>query len=577
MRLRKIKFKQWSGFATLCGFIMLTACARMPGRTGANAAMRQPLATLELPANPATQDAAARVLAGEFALQHGDATTAATDYADAAMTSNDPKIAQRAVELNLAVHDESRTQALIKRWQALGVDRHGLAEARAQLAMLQGHRDEAEKQFSILLDSGKLDDWRAFGRALVEARDPALAGMLLESLAPTSRLPSDEKLWVAFSQLGEKLGRHAYAQKLADAAVRRFGGSTSLLWDAQLKLAAGDRQGAGTLFAHALSKNPEDTQLRMAYAAMLDADKDDAGAQRVLAAGPQDAQTWAARVAYAARANDKPQLARLYAQLKQAPANVRDDSDFLLGQLAELLGRDSEALAWYGQVSDDDEHAFEAKARSAVLIDKAGQHEKAHAIAHRLQQDYADDPDHLRGAYQLDAELYARDNRNAQAIDAYSRGLHALPDDTGLLYGRALTEAGADDTAAAIADLRRVLALKPEDAEAMNALGYTLADSGQHLDEAQDLLKRALAAKPDEPAIVDSWGWLQYRLGHLDDAEKALRRAWEKSKDADIGVHLGEVLWKRGDRAGARAVFAQVRKLDPDNKDLHAALERLHP
>jgi len=119
--------------------------------------------------------------------------------------------------------------------------------------------------------------------------------------------------------------------------------------------------------------------------------------------------------------------------------------------------------------------------------------------------------------------------------------------------------------------------LKPDDVEAMNALGYTLADSNQDLDEATRLLAKALKAKPQEPAIIDSWGWLQYRLGHLDEAEKNLQRAWDKSKDADIGVHLGEVLWKRGDRAGAKAVFVQVRKLDPDNKDLRAAMKRLQP
>jgi Flp pilus assembly protein TadD len=155
--------------------------------------------------------------------------------------------------------------------------------------------------------------------------------------------------------------------------------------------------------------------------------------------------------------------------------------------------------------------------------------------------------------------------------------LHALPHDTQLLYGRALSEAEINNTAAAVVDLRRVLELKPDDVEAMNALGYTLADSNEHLDEATQLLRKALAAKPEEPAIIDSWGWLQYRLGHLDEAEKTLRRAWDKSKDADIGVHLGEVLWKRGDTSGAKAVFAKVRKLDPDNKALRAATQRLKP
>ncbi|MEO7148931.1 MAG: tetratricopeptide repeat protein [Rhodanobacteraceae bacterium] len=578
--MQDVKFKQKRALraaVTLAGIAALTACAQIPRHETANARMQQPLAELHLPTNPARQDAAALTLAAEFALQHDDPKTAAAEYAQAAMASDDPQVARRAIDLNLAVRDEVRAGTLIARWQALGAEPHVLAGVRAQLAMLQGHRDEAQRQFAILLASNRLDDWRDFGRALAEARDPALAGAMLESLAQPQRLPSDEKLWVAFSQLGEKLGRQTYAQGLADAAMRRFGGEPSLLWDAQLKMVTGDRAGAKTLLASAMRKNPKDTQLRLGYAALLDAEHDAAGAQRVLALGSQDAQTWGARVAYAARDKDMAQLARLYSQLKRAPASVRDDSAFLLGQLAELLNKDDEALRWYAQVPDDDEHAFDAQARAAVLADKAHRHQQAHDAAQRLQQDYVGDPEHLRRAYQLDAELYARADQYDQAADAYRRGLHALPDDTELQYGLGLAEAEGGKTDVAIADLRRALALNPDDADTMNALGYTLADADRHLDEATRLLTKALAAKPGEPAIMDSWGWLQYRLGHLDVAEKALRGAWEKSRDAEIGVHLGEVLWKRGKQAEARAVFAQVRKLDPTDKELRAAMERLHP
>jgi tetratricopeptide (TPR) repeat protein len=570
----KLKGRPAAVSIALAGALLLGGCVSAPLRTSAQAT--QPLATLKLSDQP-QQDAAALTMAAEFALQRDDIKTAAADYANAAALSDDPEVARRALELNLALQNEQAVPALIARWQVLGARPRELAGARAQLAMLHGDRDEAQKQFAILLSSNNPDDWRAFGRALVQARDPALAGVLLQALAPPSKLPADEKLWVALSQLGEKLGRHAYAQQLADAAVTRFDGESSLLWAAQLKVESGDRAGAKALFARALENHRDDTAFRLAYAALLAQDNDIADAERVLAQGRQDAQTWTARVAYAARANDTRLLGRLYAQLKQAPEEVRDQSAFLLGQLAELLGKDKEALGWYGQVSDEDDHAFEAQTRSAVLTDKAGEHRQAHQMARQLQQDYADDPDHLRAAFQLDAELYARDNEQQQAIAAYSRGLHALPNDVQLLYGRALSEADGNRTAAAIADLRHLLKLKPDDVEAMNALGYTLADSSQDLDEATQLLKKALAAKPQEPAIIDSWGWLQYRLGHLDEAEKSLRRAWDKSKDADIGVHLGEVLWKRGDTSGAKAVFTQVRKLDPDNKGLRAAMKRLQP
>jgi hypothetical protein len=456
----KFKLKRRPGAISiaLAGMVLLAGCVAAPSRNEASPRSKQPLARMQLPQQPG-QDAAALTLAAEFALQHNDIKTAAADYANAAALSSDPKVAQRALELNLAGQNEQAVPALIARWQTLGAEPRGLASARAQLAMLQGDREEAEKQFAILLSSNDPDDWRAFGHALVQARDPALAGVLLQTLAPPSRLPADEKLWVAFSQLGEKLGRHAYAQQLADAAVKRFGGETSLLWAAQLKITAGDRAGAKALFARALERHRDDVDLRLAYAALLAQDGDNIAAEHVLAQGKQEAQTGTARVAYAARANDTRLLGRLYAQLKKAPDDVRSQSTFLLGQLAELLGRDKEALDWYDQVPADDGHAFEAQARSAVLMDKAGQRAQALQLAQQLQQDYADDRDHLRAAYQLEAELHAKDGDDRQAIAAYSRGLHALPHDTQLLYGRALSEADINDTGAAVADLRRVVEL----------------------------------------------------------------------------------------------------------------------
>jgi Flp pilus assembly protein TadD len=129
----------------------------------------------------------------------------------------------------------------------------------------------------------------------------------------------------------------------------------------------------------------------------------------------------------------------------------------------------------------------------------------------------------------------------------------------------------------AFADFRHLLKLRPDYPDTCNALGYTLADAGRDLAEAERLIEIARAAKPDDPAVADSWGWLQYRLGHLDQAAQVLRSAWAARKDADIGVHLGEVLWRQGKHQDAEQVFAEVRRADPHNASLEATLKRLHP
>jgi tetratricopeptide (TPR) repeat protein len=576
--LRNLR-SQFSAFAPLLAVLaLLVGCAQVPSRGNSRADQaQQPLARMDLPVSGAAGKLSALLIAAEFALQDNDVDKAAADYAEAAQLSDDPAVTKRALQLALAAKSADGAQRLLQRWQALGADPGELAGMRARLAMLKGDRAGAEREFGILLASGGVEDWKTFAAALVAARDKALAGRVLENLATAGRLPPDESVWVALSQLGEHLGRHAFARKLADAAVRRFGGPVSIRWAASLEMSIGDRAGAAALYAKGVAAHPHDAGLRLGYATLLGDQGKNAEALRVLGKGPQTPATWSARVAFAARAGDDAALRRLYAELKQAPASERGDSTFLLGQLAELLRHDQQALDWYGQVDPDDRHGFDARVRSAVLLDKTGKPAQAHALAVQLQQDYADDPDSLRTAYELDAQLYSQHGDHARAIAAYNRGLEALPDDPVLIYDRGIEEANADNTDAALKDFRKVLAQNPDNVEAMNALGYTLADTGRDLPEATRLLRKALAAKPDVAAIMDSWGWLQYRLGNLDQAESYLKRAWTLQQDPDIGVHLGEVLWKLGKHQDAREVFGKVRKLDPHNPALRHAEGRLHP
>jgi Flp pilus assembly protein TadD len=119
--------------------------------------------------------------------------------------------------------------------------------------------------------------------------------------------------------------------------------------------------------------------------------------------------------------------------------------------------------------------------------------------------------------------------------------------------------------------------LKPGDIEASNALGYTLADNDRDLGEAQSLIQAARSARPGDPSVEDSWGWLKYRQGQLDQAESTLRNAWSQRKDADIGVHLAEVLWSRGRHDEARKVLNEVRRIDPKNASLEKTERKLKP
>ncbi len=558
--------------------LVLTGCAAVPQRTSSpSSASAQPLAKVVVATPDLDHDLMAQLLAGELALSSADLKAASQSYDKAMMISNDPEVAGKAAALAIAIHDADAAHRAIDRWQVLGATPAQLAQARAQLAVEQGQADEARRQLSALIASGDKDAWRMFGRVLIGSRDPALAGNLLESLATPEHLPADPKAWLAMSELGEQLNRHGYAQQIADGALKRFGTAETYAWAAQLKLNNGDRSGGLSLLRQAQVKDPNNIGLRLTYASLLGQSGQYAQASHLLEKGPQTAQTYALRAALAANAKDNKTLQQVYNQLSQAPEDVRASSAYLLGQLAEVLGRKEEALKWYDQVPDEDEHAFDADLRSAILLQDLGRSAEAHQQLAEMQTDYLDQPAQLRRAYEVDADLYLREKRYAEAIDSFSHALQVAPDDPDLLYGRGLAYAEIGKIDPAVADFRRLLQIKPGDIDASNALGFTLADSGRDLSEAEQLIAAARAAKPNDPSIADSWGWLQYRLGHLDQAAEVLRSAWQAGKDADVGVHLGEVLWKQGRRDQAQQVFDEVRRVDPRNTTLQQTLKRLQP
>lgn len=528
-------------------------------------------------ATPATDhDVLAQLVDAQFALDHGDLHAAAAAYGRAAAVSTDPAVAKRATRLAITTHDEVAAQRALARWQALGASDADLTVARARLALDTGNTAGARTQLEALTHKGSQDAWRKFAHLLRDTRDAAQAGKLLQSVATPARLPNDDKVWLAMSELGTVLRQNAYARQIATQAVTRFQCADCYAWAASLAYEDGHADKALALFKRAVAKAPNDTRLRLGYATALGRQGKNASAARLLAAGPQTTATYQARAAFAARASDTAQLQRIYHQLEHAPDDIRTQNFYLLGQLADTLGHKKKALDWYAQVPVDAEHRFDADLQRASLWGQTGEPARAHALMRQMRFNYAQDPDQLHKVLRLDAALYMSEHRFTQAAQTFSHALQQAPDDPDLLYGRGLAYAEAGKVDAAVTDLRRLLALQPDNIDAMNALGYTLADANRDLDEAETLLKKAHKARPDDPAITDSWGWLQYRLGHLAKAEVALQKAWTATaSDPEIGLHLAEVLWKQGHLERARKVLTKVRKVAPDDPALRALEKRM--
>jgi tetratricopeptide (TPR) repeat protein len=525
-------------------------------------------------ADPMTQ-ALEPLLVGEFALQAGRLDEAAEAYLEAAKAADDSALAERATRIALLAKDDARAAEALALWHRLGGDTAALRSADAMLALRRGRDREAREHLVALVGVPGDDGWRqALGVLGVGARDPQQAAAIVRALVEGGHIPAKLDAWLAFGGLAQRLEQPQLAERIVEEVVRRFPGEprVALLRASQLRDAGKPDEARAALQAVAAQAEVNPT-LRLALAAEYDRLGDLPTAAAVLARGPQDEQTYALRASLLARAEDKATLTQLYEELGRNGSRPDPQRRLLLGQVAEFLERNDEALGWYRSVPGGPQR-WPARLRTANVLHELDRDAEAFDSLRELQAD-ASAPDEVRrDAYLLEAALHAEDEDLTAETDAFARGLAAFPDEPELLYARALSWERRDDIPRAEADLRRVLVADPDSVAALNALGYTLADRTTRYQEALELIDRARAAEPDNPAIIDSYGWVLYRLGRHAEALVELRRALTLQKDAEIAAHLAEVLWVTGKRDEARRYFEQARELDPDNRALERALER---
>ncbi|MCE7031046.1 tetratricopeptide repeat protein [Lysobacter sp. GX 14042] len=512
------------------------------------------------------------LLEAEFALQAGRLDEAGRGYLEAARLTGELGLARRAAAIALLARDDQAAGEALELWRAHGEGGVDLTAAEATVALRKGRERAALKHLQALLDSPGDAGWRRALGVLASA-DPERSAEVLSRLVRQDRIPDTLQAWLAFGGLAQRLEQQELAERIVAGVVRRFPDEprVALLHASQLRQ-AGDTGQAREVLAGVSTGAAYDAELRLAVAFEYDALGDPQAAAEVLADGPQDERSYAMRASLLAQAEDKEALAALYAELREGASEPDPRRRLLLGQIAEYLEHQEEALEWYRGVPGGPQR-WVARLRSTSVLHGLERGAEAVAQLHGLQSE-ADAPDEVRrDAYLMEAALHAQDDDLAAESDAYARGLAAFPDELEILYARALAWERRDDIARAEADLRRILVIEPESVAALNALGYTLTDRTDRHQEALELINRARAAEPDNAAIVDSYGWVLYRLGRHQEALAELRRAYSLQKDAEIAAHVGEVLWVLGRRDEARRWFDQAREIDPDNRSLQRALE----
>lgn len=561
------------------GLSLLSSCALTP--SGDAKAALEPAASDAQPQAPALDTPEERaqfhVMAGEMAAGRQQPQLAAREFLQALQYSPDAKLAARATALALAAKDEPLALEAANKWLQLDPTSLEARQIITRLALRAGRDDEAYAQCAAIVrdhPGGIGDGFRMV--ALLLAQEPqkqqaALA--LMQKLV--AQYPKQAGAYQAQSLLALSFNQ----PQLAESAARSALALTPKSKEASLLLVGalvkkGDIDAADQVMDGLLRDNPDADTLRLGYARLLiDADQRERARvllEKILKRDPKDAD---ALYTLGTLTLDERKIdeAQAYFERLAQMADHRADAEYFLGRIAELRHQPQQALEHYEKV-DRGAQALDAEVRRAAMLGKLGRLDEARTLMEELREQYPPLSERFllaEGEILLDAGAYD------QALKLYDQALQQQPDDDDLRYSRSLVYERMNRIADAEADLRAILQKSPDDARALNALGYTLAVHTDRLDEADRLVSQALAQTPDDPAVIDSMGWVRFREGRLQEALSLLQKAYAQFADPEVAAHLCEVLWNLGQKDEARALWTKAQKDDPDNPVLRDTIKRL--
>jgi tetratricopeptide (TPR) repeat protein len=557
--------------------LALAACAPMqakppvaPAEQARAEEKKPPLPNLEL-----TSQSLYQYLIGEVALQRGQPELAAEALLDLAKQTQDPRLAKRATETAIQGRQATKAGDAATLWQTLDPDSSQATQAAA----------------ALLINSGRLNEARPHLEKLIAAEGESRAAAFLHLNQMLARQPDREAVLTLVQELarpylGSAEAHFAIAQAAWSAGKRqeavaelrqaerlRPGWEPAAMFHGQAlqQVSASD---ALEYYRAFLSEHPKSIEVRLAYARLLVSEKSYPQAraefQRVLEAAPNNAEIAFAVGLLALQASDLD-VAETY--LKQALGAGYKDEDlahFYLGQIADERKQLEQAAEWFARVGPG-EHYLNAQIRYAGILAKQGKLDMARA---HLQQIQPQDIAQKTLLIQAEAQLLREAKRHQDAFEALGKGLEKLPNQPELLYDHAMAAEKLNLLDVMEKDLRQLIQLKPDNAHAYNALGYSFAERGIRLEEALQLTEKALSLAPNDPLIMDSLGWAHYRLGAYDKASEWLKKAYALRQDPEIAAHLGEVLWVQGQRDEARKVWQSALKLAPGSDALRNVMQK---
>lgn len=538
-----------------------------------------------------TADIFYRVILGDVALQRGEASLAARAYYEAARESRDPRLARRAAEVAFAARMRGLTQEAAKLWTTLDPTAERPKQMLAALATSGAARGDAapidpeikarlEKAIAdaALTERGPGEIFLELNRMARDAFDKRQVYELVRDLAKPYPNSAEAHFAIAIAAYNggapEGQGDAIMLEEVERALAIKPDWERAALLKGDV-LARKSPDDAIAYLAKYVAFNPEARNASGALAQLYVERKRYAEARAIfqrLWDGDRNAREFEFGVAVISmQMKDWTTAESLFNDLKKAGYGDNGAVELYLAQIAEERGNYAEAIERYKAVPDG-ERGWLAKLRVAAMMAKQGKIAEARKYLSDLPAVTIEQRVQVR---QAEAQLLRDANDLAGAYSVLEQGLKEHPDSPELLYDSAMVAERLDKLDDAEARLRRVVELKPDDAQSLNALGYTLVDRTTRFGEGLALIERAHKLSPDDPYILDSMGWAMFKLGRYPEAERYLRRAMEERPDAEIAAHLGEVLWAKGERDRAQEVWQSQLKVTPDNALLLETVRRL--
>ncbi|MAR89688.1 MAG: tetratricopeptide repeat protein [Pseudomonadota bacterium] len=559
--------------------LTLNACSLLSGDSGKPAPVpaEETAAAEETPPTRAFErDTLFELLLAEFAGKRNRADVALGKYLKQAHETRDPQVVERAafIARYLGAHQATLDAAML--WTEIEPDNPVPRELAAIELIRFDQLDAAMAQVDRLLAS---DGRMNFEYLLQAARgaDQETRQKILARLRQYSTELEDARLWYAKGALEAMNGNHPQAMTDFNRALElepSYG--SAILARAQSLIASNRTDEAMKYLAQQTSLWPEDKRLGVAYARyLMQQGQLDAAQQqfyRLSRNFPLDGDL-VLSLALLSWENQKTEQAKAQFHRLLEMNHRTDEANIYLARIAASEENYDLASQYFRQVTLGPQYPL-AQIQLALLQQKQGRLETALATLDQARDSY---PKEAAKFTLAKSEVLADADRVAEAIAVLDQALAATPDNINMLYTRAMLKEQLDDFDGMESDLRQVLELQPDNSAALNALGYTFANRNQRLKEAWELIERAYELNPEDPAIIDSMGWIKYRLGQKEAALDYLRQAYEAFEDQEIAAHLGEVLWVTGQREEALIIWREALEKNPDSEILRDVMRRFAP